>query len=169
MKKILCSVGFVFTCFVSSTNAATFNLSNERTYGDWFSAKMSLGNEIYFRAGNSSYSNAILMVDYYPNSCDSPFVQIMVPDLDPIPTDVSLSFKGYVRVDQQKVIDGLAHLNGSRGETYAFWTIRSKNPSDIIQALKSGNKARFKLKDDDPIFYTFGLKEIRRASCRERV
>lgn len=173
--KVFAFVASVVACsFTSAAYAATYNLSEDRYYGDWFSAKLSLGKEVYYRAGNVTQPNSSLFIDYYSGSCDTPNLQIMNSGLEPMPNDADLYFNSYTRVDKKKVIKGYANLVAERGGTNAYVVIASGKFHKILESLKDGKTVRFKVKDDDSVFYTFGLNgsaksmELAASRCKRQ-
>ncbi|MCT8506156.1 hypothetical protein [Chromohalobacter moromii] len=149
---------FAMVCsFASSAYAATYNISEERFKGDWFSAKLSLGNEVYYRAGNVETAGVSLFLDYYPGNCGNPYLQIMSSGIEPVPNDIDMYLDSFVRVDHEDVIKTSSHVTASRGDTHVFTSIASDKPQKILEALKDGNNVRFKVATDEPIFFTFAL------------
>ncbi|MCK2042548.1 hypothetical protein KZO83_07580 [Chromohalobacter sp. TMW 2.2308] len=157
MKTGVLLIAAMVCSFASSVYAATYNISEQRINGDWFSAKLSLGNVVYYRAGNVLKDGSSLFLDYYPGDCGNPHLQIMTSGPESMSEDVDLYLDSFVRVDHKDVIKSSSHVTASRGDTNVFTSFDSDNPRKILEALKEGKNVRFKVVTDEPFFFTFGL------------
>lgn len=155
----LCLAG---SLIIQHAMAATYNLRNQKSHGDWASMELYLGQERFFRAINPvAYSDGYLAVDFYPDSCREPVFSTRI-EMDEIQaqSQSEMYFQSDIRVDRREIQNGLVEALLERGDSGLYFYYLVPDTAQLLRDMRNGSTVRFRISGEniDTWYLEFGLR-----------
>ncbi|TLF53267.1 hypothetical protein FEI13_01320 [Halomonas urmiana] len=159
MIAALCLTGVLIA---QQAMAATYNMRNQRSHGEWASMELHLGQEGFFRAINPvAYSDGYLAVDFYPTNCREPVVSTRI-ETDEIQaqSQSEMYYQSDIRVDRRDIQNGLVEAVLERGDSGLYLHYLVPDITQLLRDTRNGTMVRFRIsgEDIDTLYLEFGLR-----------
>ncbi|RUR56228.1 hypothetical protein [Vreelandella populi] len=167
MKLFLIALASALLLTAPLTPAASFNMEDVQTHGQWQSMTLALGNEHHFRAVETqSYSDSTLSLNATQGVCDLPWLEMRVTleqqqgeskTVNLVPTRL--------RIDEQPVVDTMAEFITERGDDGFYVHFYLADMPALIHQMGQGEQLflGFDQGEQPPWYMTFQLEGAGRA------
>jgi hypothetical protein len=151
--------------------AAIYNSYMSQGHGRWSSLKLSLGDDVFYRAVNSTdYSDFVFSVDFPGESC-SPHVEGHFSQSTSAETTEYIRVApAFFRVDRYPVHEALVEYSTVRGDKTVYFEFALADMARLENEMKQGNVLRLKLEPiygpGDDVFVELSLVGSRAALDR---
>lgn len=158
LKHLLVLVSFSIAA--TSSQAVTYNVDLIQQHQQWMSARIYLGQDIFFR-GTVMNGGAQLAIDIPKNLCDN-YITTYIEDLGEI-FGYDAAQKLYdvqIRVDRYPIHAANGNMQFEKGDDSAYLALTVPKPSRFFEELLKGEYVRIKMVNpytDETYYQRFSL------------
>lgn len=166
MQRISCMLALAIMLTLSLATSSYGKIYSSRVHGNWESFILDSGEYGSIRIMTSSRQmDASLVVDFYPNMCQTGYIKIIQSCPGCSDFSKTLTLHGESRVDRRAIQYTSYEVEMYDG--FIFISINAEDGHKLLKDFKEGQTVRFKmLVNGEPAYYRFSLVGFTAASNR---